>query len=175
MTRALWTGDEEDAGSWEPGRGRGTGCTGWARRLQALSSEPPGQGRPEGLRPRRPRWAGPDGPSLPRVPCTPRFAARPCSRRPGTGTSDTQLPARQQGQSPAPVNWRRLTWRIRSLLMHTRCAHGGREGPSDGAEVTQLGNDRGRPGPGPAGTLLQAARWAPKVWGSGSGLGLQRQ
>lgn len=93
----------------------------------------------------------------------------------GTGTSDTQLPARQQGQSPAPVNWRRLTWRIRSLLMHPRCAHGGREGPSDGAEVTQLGNDRGRPGPGPAGTLLQAARWAPKVWGSGSGLGLQRQ
>lgn len=44
MTWALWTGDGEDAGSWEPGRGRGTSRTGWARRPQALSSEPPGAG-----------------------------------------------------------------------------------------------------------------------------------
>ena len=93
--------------------------------------------------------------------------------RPGTGTSDILLPTRRQGQSPAPVGLESvlgsdrhcLTWRICSLLMHPRCAHGVREGPSDGAEVTRLGNDRGRPGPAPAGSLLQAGRWTPEVWG----------
>ena len=100
-------------------------------------------------------------------------AARPCSRRLGAGTSDILLPVRRQGQSPAPVglepvrgsDWRCLTWRICSLLMHPRCAHGVREGLSDGAEVTRLGNDRSRPGPAPAGALLQAGWWTSEVWG----------
>lgn len=143
---------------------------------------PQGQGAPRGAEATGGQGGaasvgGATWPRLPWASCSvvqARPALAPGSHR-STGTSDTRLPGRQQGQSPAPVGLepvpgsdrRHLTWRICSLLMHPRCAHRSWEGPSDGAEVTRLGNDRGRPGPGLAGTLLQAGRRAPEVWGQG--------